>query len=1360
MDINPNSSTTPIRIAQLNTQKKKTVITQLLNNYGNDFDIFLIQEPNWGFIGTNPINGDPIHGPIALQGWNMILPVPNAAGTPNRPRTMTYYRPRPDYTITLRTDIIEDPDIQILDIIQTNQPTVTVINIYNDTPKGVNCILNRIRHTRDIIRENPTALTGDFNMHHPLWSREEREARQDQLTEDTVEWITQQSLSLLNTKGEITHLARHIGERPSVIDLTFINQEATTQDTFKDWAVDPQLALDSDHNAIKFTIDQGRKEIDNPCGIKYNLKDIQPDEWIKVFEEEIDTRWATLDEFQSIEQPNKNQLDDYADTLSRTIQSAMERLSKTKTNSHHAKPWWDSDLKEAVARVQKVRQEQLEYQRLLGEHSPQIQAKIRRSRNFFKRLCHHKKRTWINKTLEDATINDIWSFPNWSKGTRNYPTPPIAQGPNLPKATTHQGKCEALRKELYQPPPELELRNLPNMTTRSVDDLPFETLTAEEVQDAIHKNSSNTAPGHSQITYQALKWAWSSKRGKTLIFSLMNQCMQLGYHPKPWRKAIAVALKKPNKPDYSNPRAYRLITLLECLGKVLERLISKRLTFLAGKYDLVPPTQFGGRSNSSTSDAIITFINDIQSAWNHGKVTSALTFDIKGYFDFVNHKRLLHELQRKKIPLEYVRWVASFLSEREAAICIDGIRGEMKPVQNGIPQGSPVSPILAAFYTAELIEKFRPADQHVNNRTTPSDPTQISLIMYIDDGKIYVSSQSLETNVILLKLAYTEVENWLISAGLAADTAKREIMHYSRRPKYDCSPSITFQDRDGITRTITPQIATKWLGVHFDRRLRFEHHAKLLAARGETAVNGLCMLANTVRGLSQTHLRHLYLTCVIPKILYACPAWWNGCGYQTRPLEKVQRRALRLICAAFKISPTYALEIEASIPPIKHQVNIITRKCAIRFNKLPESSTILQRLPDNWRNNRPPTSSPPLPHSPKNRSRPKTVLQNIAKYTSHEHERIDPFLVSPWDRTASAFPNRITVNTCNPNSDSENAKKNHIKLVRQHRNNNNVLYIYTDGSKIKRSIFARTGAAAVAYNRGIEVSKRQIGLGGHAEVYDAEMAALSLGANQAAEYIATHPNITHIALFTDNAAVTIAIADPSPQSSQVYAAEFHNTIRPLLEAHKELTISISWCPSHCGIKGNDRADQLAKEATQRERQTPYSVSRSNAIRRSKSTVLKMWRLEWKKQPPSGNYAIANRFPPSLQPTPHFRMHKDNRELFGRITQCRTGHSYTGEFRQRFLPTLEEPTTCPCDNTTLQTREHLLRECPKYEHHREVLRKISNTITLPVILGTKEGIKALSSFLKKSGAFTCTGTPRQPPPIPGIRKSLNKPLSTI
>jgi hypothetical protein len=111
---------------------------------------------------------------------------------------------------------------------------------------------------------------------------------------------------------------------------------------------------------------------------------------------------------------------------------------------------------------------------------------------------------------------------------------------------------------------------------------------------------------------------------------------------------------------------------------------------------------------------------NVQCAWNCKMVTSALTFDIKGYFDFVNHNRLLSELRHKHIPLAYVKWVASFLTSREAAICIDGKRGTMGQVDNGIPQGSPISPILAAFYTSDLLEQFQPKSLNPANQEFPT----------------------------------------------------------------------------------------------------------------------------------------------------------------------------------------------------------------------------------------------------------------------------------------------------------------------------------------------------------------------------------------------------------------------------------------------------------------------------------------------------------------------------------------------------------------------------------------------------------------------------------------------------------------
>ena len=167
---------------------------------------------------------------------------------------------------------------------------------------------------------------------------------------------------------------------------------------------------------------------------------------------------------------------------------------------------------------------------------------------------------------------------------------------------------------------------------------------------------------------------------------------------------------------------------------------------------LIPTNQFSGRSNSSTDNALISFITDVQTTWNHGKVTSALTFNIKGYFDFVSHRRLLSKLQRNISCWNISNGpTVSCQTGKQQYAYVDGKCGDMLPVQNGIPQGSPVSPILASFYSLELLEKFAiTPTPNPGITTTPSPPSPTNIIMYVDDGKIYISSNSLYPNITIL----------------------------------------------------------------------------------------------------------------------------------------------------------------------------------------------------------------------------------------------------------------------------------------------------------------------------------------------------------------------------------------------------------------------------------------------------------------------------------------------------------------------------------------------------------------------------------------------------------------------------------
>ena len=72
-----------------------------------------------------------------------------------------------------------------------------------------------------------------------------------------------------------------------------------------------------------------------------------------------------------------------------------------------------------------------------------------------------------------------------------------------------------------------------------------------------------------------------------------------------WKHFKTITLRKPGKPDYSIPKAYRPIALEDTLSKVVESLMARKLAMLAEQYNLLPPTHFGGRPGRNTTDAIL-----------------------------------------------------------------------------------------------------------------------------------------------------------------------------------------------------------------------------------------------------------------------------------------------------------------------------------------------------------------------------------------------------------------------------------------------------------------------------------------------------------------------------------------------------------------------------------------------------------------------------------------------------------------------------------------------------------------------------------------------------------------------------------
>jgi len=87
---------------------------------------------------------------------------------------------------------------------------------------------------------------------------------------------------------------------------------------------------------------------------------------------------------------------------------------------------------------------------------------------------------------------------------------------------------------------------------------------------------------------------------------LYNACLREGIFPRRWKVQKLLLLNKPGKP-LGEASSYRPICLLDTVGKVFEKLISKRLNLAVDAAGGLYPTQFGFRKGKYTLDAIRTF---------------------------------------------------------------------------------------------------------------------------------------------------------------------------------------------------------------------------------------------------------------------------------------------------------------------------------------------------------------------------------------------------------------------------------------------------------------------------------------------------------------------------------------------------------------------------------------------------------------------------------------------------------------------------------------------------------------------------------------------------------------------------------
>jgi len=599
-----------------------------------------------------------------------------------------------------------------------------------------------------------------------------------------------------------------------------------------------------------------------------------------------------------------------ADALNTDIYTVSGKLFKRRhMPDFRGLRWWNLHCEAALASVASIR----------GKSRKDAIKALRRT-------ITEAKRGWSNNNLTTVTRDTLWKATAWRHGRRANKIPLLLKLDGS-LAMSHTDLRQVLSDRFFPIVPH----PIPVSDPNDPAPLPpcgFAPILDEEVLRNLACTSNKSAPGPSGITYKLLKWCHAANPSH--LTSLFNAAVTWGYHP--WRCATVVPIPKPGKIDYRVAKAYRPISLLECCGKLLERIVSKRILLDSARFNLLPPHQFGSRDYHTASDAVLSMTHTVQMCVKSGQVAGLLLFDIQGFFDNLHVDRLVHIFTLLSFAPELCKWVRSFLTDCRVTLSFNGEPLPKVVLNHSTPQGSPLSPILSALYILPLLQlsekwRFR------------------SLSSYMDDGAIVATGATHSSILQQCADGFYVVTDWLLRNGLRVDPDKTEFIAFQPRcanvnQVSALQPSIDLRIPGGRTLQVRRSSLVRYLGVFIDDKFNWKPHLKIMVARAQSSFRGL-LLGNSVCGIDFHSWCTVFHALTLPVLLYGLPVWSHRIPKShIQILQVAQNTAVWCISGTFRTTPVKPLHNMLSIPPIRYMIAKYRAAFTTRLSHLPPNAIL------------------------------------------------------------------------------------------------------------------------------------------------------------------------------------------------------------------------------------------------------------------------------------------------------------------------------------------------------------------------------------------------------------------------------------
>lgn len=388
-----------------------------------------------------------------------------------------------------------------------------------------------------------------------------------------------------------------------------------------------------------------------------------------------------------------------------------------------------------------------------------------------------------------------------------------------------------------------------------------------EVRDLIGKINNNAAAGVDGFLSNAIRCV--AREISEVLAYIINLCLSTGVFPDDLKVARVTPIYKGGAHDHLSN--YRPISVLTVFSKVFEGVIYNRLSTFFLKHNIISKYQYGFQKSKSTEQALLYIKDKIIANIENRQFTIGLFLDLKKAFDSIDHTILLNKLERYGIRGVAGNLLKSYLTKRSQYVEINSISSDILELEQGVPQGSKLGPLLFIVYVNDIINIKGPQE----------------LVMYADDTNIFFTSDDIIKLQSMVNAYAKQLANWLFDNKLQLNATKTTyILFRPHNKKVEKEISIVF---NGVKlKRVTEQ---KFLGVWFHEQLSWNRHIAHLSIELSKNIGLIYRIGHLIPLWLK---KDLYNALIYSKLCYGILIWGTTTKTNYNRLIILQKRILRI----------------------------------------------------------------------------------------------------------------------------------------------------------------------------------------------------------------------------------------------------------------------------------------------------------------------------------------------------------------------------------------------------------------------------------------------------------------------------------